>query len=72
MNELEERAKHERNLLAQVGEKARYDRDVIDIARNAAHALYLRDERIRDLEKQIAEWRAAFLPRSRPFPKDEP
>jgi hypothetical protein len=51
MDEMEARAKHEQNLLALVGEQARLDRNVLDIVRNAAHSLYLRDERIRQLEK---------------------
>ncbi len=53
MNELEERAKHERNLLANIG--AGYQtREVLDVVHAAALALYLRDERIRQLEAQLA------------------
>ena len=56
MDEVQARAELERRLLACLGEpRGVHPAAVLDLARHAAHSLYLRDERIAQLEGWLGE-----------------
>lgn len=60
LDEAAAREEIERKLLACLGRpNAGHAREVLDLARHAAQAIWLRDERLRDLEAWLSEYRQA-------------